>query len=227
MRFFGFGRPENVPKPSRLVVGLGNPGAKYEDTRHNAGFRVVEALAAAERIRIRTARASRARIGQGRVEGVDVLLAMPTTYMNASGEAVSALCNQNGIDPRAVLVVCDDIDLPLGTLRMRAKGSAGGQKGIASIVSALGTSELPRLRIGIRGERYSRESVPDLADYVLAPFEENETAVFEDAVARAVDGIRVWLADGIDAAMRHVNSVPGALSANDKPSSPAPASEPD
>jgi PTH1 family peptidyl-tRNA hydrolase len=229
LRFFRFGRPERVPKPSRLVVGLGNPGAKYEDTRHNAGFRVVEALAAAEKIRIRTARASRARIGQGTVEGVDVLIAMPTTYMNASGEAVSALCNLNGIDSPAVLVVSDDIDLPLGTLRMRAKGSAGGQKGIASIVSALGTSEFPRLRVGIRGERYSRESVPDLADYVLAPFEDegDERAVFEDAVVRAVDGIRVWLADGIDAAMRHVNSVPGALSANDKPSSPAPASEPD
>lgn len=211
MSLFGLGRNRRA---SRLVVGLGNPGAKYEDTRHNAGFRVVEALAASEGIRIRASRwapwKARARTGRGRVEGVDVLLAMPTTYMNASGEAVSALCKQNGIDPPAVLVVSDDIDLPLGTLRLRAKGSAGGQKGIASIVSALGTSEFPRLRVGIRGTRYSRESVRDLADYVLAPFEDDEREVFEDAAGRAVGGIRLWLSRGIDDAMKSVNGAKSA-----------------
>jgi PTH1 family peptidyl-tRNA hydrolase len=136
--------------------------------------------------------------------------------MNASGEAVSALCKKNGIDPGRVCVVSDDIDLPLGTLRMRARGSAGGQKGIASIISALGTSDFPRLRIGIRGERYTRER--DLADYVLEPFARGEREVFEDAIGRAVEALRIWLAVGIDAAMR---------CANPKPSSPAPASEPD
>ena len=145
-----------------------------------------------------------------------VLLALPHTYMNASGEAVSALCNKNGIEPSEVCVVSDDIDLPLGTLRMRARGSAGGQKGIKSIISALGTNEFPRLRVGIRGERYSRER--DLADYVLEPFGKGEEAIFDEAIGRAVDTLRIWLADGIDAAMR---------SANPKPSSPAPASGPD
>jgi PTH1 family peptidyl-tRNA hydrolase len=99
---------------------------------------------------------------------------------------------------------------------MRARGSAGGQKGIKSIISALGTNEFPRLRVGIRGERYSRER--DLADYVLEPFGKGEEAIFEEAIGRAVDTLRIWLADGIDAAMR---------SANPKPSSPAPASGPD
>lgn len=140
--------------------------------------------------------------------------------MNASGEAVSALCKKNGIDdPRKVCVVSDDIDLPLGTLRMRARGSAGGQKGIASIISALGTSDFPRLRVGIRGERYSRER--ELADYVLEPFGRDETKIFEDVVVRAVAALSIWLSEGIDAAMRETNS------ANPKPSSPAPASEPD
>lgn len=139
--------------------------------------------------------------------------------MNASGEAISALCNENDIDPSAVCVVSDDIDLPLGTLRMRARGSAGGQKGIASTISALGTSDFPRLRVGIRGEGYSRER--DLADYVLEPFTKEEREVFEEAIGRAVEAIRIWLTDGIDVAMRTTNS------ANPKPSSPASASGPD
>jgi PTH1 family peptidyl-tRNA hydrolase len=175
----------------------------------------VEALAAAEGIRIRS-REARSRVGRGNIEGTPVLLALPQTYMNASGEAVSALCKKNGIDPSEVCVVSDDIDLPLGTLRMRARGSAGGQKGIASIVSALGTNDFPRLRIGIRGERYSRDR--DLADYVLEPFAKGERKVFDDAIGRAVEALRIWLADGIAAAMR---------SANPKPSSPGPASDPD
>ena len=178
----------------------------------------MEALAGQEGIRIRS-REAQARVGRGRIGEMPVLLALPHTYMNASGEAVSALCKKNGIDPSEVCVVSDDIDLPLGTLRMRARGSAGGQKGIASIISALGTSDFPRLRVGIRGERYSRER--ELADYVLEPFAKGESALFEDAIGRAVDALRIWLAEGIDAAMRETNS------ANPKPSSPAPASEPD
>jgi PTH1 family peptidyl-tRNA hydrolase len=176
---------------------------------------VVESLAKQAGIRIRS-REAQARVGRGRIGEIPVLLALPHTYMNASGEAVSALCKKNGIEPSEVCVVSDDIDLPLGTLRMRARGSAGGQKGIKSIISALGTNEFPRLRVGIRGERYSRER--DLADYVLEPFGKGEEAIFEEAIGRAVDTLRIWLADGIDAAMR---------SANPKPSSPAPASGPD
>ena len=175
----------------------------------------MEELAAREGIRIRS-REAQSRVGRGRIANVPVLLALPHTYMNASGEAVSALCKKNGIDPEEVCVVSDDIDLPLGTLRMRARGSAGGQKGIKSIISALGTSEFPRLRVGIRGERYSRER--DLADYVLEPFSKAENLLLEDAVARGVEALRIWLTEGIDAAMK---------SANTKPSSPASASEPD
>ncbi|MGH9316605.1 MAG: aminoacyl-tRNA hydrolase [Thermoanaerobaculia bacterium] len=199
----------------RVIVGLGNPGDRYNATRHNAGFRVVEELASEEGIRIRR-REALSRVGRGRIAGASVLLALPQTFMNASGEAVAALCQKNGLDPSALCVVFDDINLPLGTLRMRARGSAGGQKGIASIIGSLGTGDFPRLRIGVRGEHYSRER--DLADYVLEPFRKEERARFESAVARAVETLRIWLAEGIDAAMRH---------ANGKPSSPDPASGPD
>ena len=155
-------------------------------------------------------------MGRGRVGGSVVLIALPQTYMNASGEAVRALCQNNGIDPADLCVVYDDIDLPLGTLRMRPRGSAGGQKGMASIIARLGTSDFPRLRVGVRGERYSRER--ELGDYVLEPFGKAERELFEEAVERAVDALRVWLAAGIEPAMR---------TANRKPSSPDSASDPD
>jgi PTH1 family peptidyl-tRNA hydrolase len=172
---------------------------------------VVERLAAEEGIRIRS-RESAARVGRGKIQGAPVLLALPQTYMNASGEAVHALCNANGIDIHDLCVVVDDIDLPLGVLRMRARGSAGGQKGLASVIAHLGTA-FARLRVGIRGAAYSREI--DLVDYVLAPHLAEEEAAFEETVGRATDALRVWLTEGIDAAMRR---------ANVKPSSPRPAS---
>jgi PTH1 family peptidyl-tRNA hydrolase len=124
--------------------------------------------------------------------------------MNASGEAVSALCKSNGIDPSDLCIVFDDVALPLGTLRLRPRGSAGGQKGMASIITCLGTTEIPRLRVGVRGERYSRQR--DLADYVLEPFAKEERAVFDESADRALDALRVWLSDGIDAAMKRANT---------------------
>lgn len=197
-------------------MGLGNRGDRYEDTRHNAGFRVLERLASEEGIAIRS-RESRARVGRGSIGGERVLLALPQTYMNASGEAVSALCQKNGIDPSDLCVVYDEIDLPLGTLRMRARGSSGGHRGMESIIASLGTSEIPRIRIGVRGEHYVKGQ-RDLGDYVLESFAKEEREQFEDAVARTVHALRLWLSEGIDSAMR---------SANGKPSSPSPASDSD
>lgn len=175
----------------------------------------MEALAWQEGIRIRS-RESGARVGRGSIEETPALLALPQTFMNASGEAVYGLCQKNGIDPSDVCVVYDDIDLPLGTLRMRPRGSAGGQKGMLSIIQHLESSDFPRLRVGVRGEGYSRER--ELGDYVLEPFSRAEREIFEDSVERAVETLRLWLSAGIDAAMR---------SANVKPSSPDPASGPD
>jgi peptidyl-tRNA hydrolase, PTH1 family len=175
----------------------------------------VERLAKQEGIRLRS-RESRSLVGRGSVEGVRVLLALPQTMMNASGEAVAALCKNNGIDPKDACVIFDEVALALGTLRLRARGSAGGHNGMASILDALGTTEVPRLRVGVRGERYSRQR--DLADYVLEPFAKEERELFEQAVEKAVEALRVWLSEGIHAAMKRANT---------KPSSPDPASGPD
>ena len=174
----------------------------------------MEALAAREGIRIRS-REGGARVGRGTIEGQSVLLALPQTYMNASGEAVSALCQKNGIDPSSVCVVFDEVDLPLGVLRIRPRGSGGTHNGMRSVVARVG-SEIARLRVGVRGEHYSRER--DLADYVLEPFARSEREAFEESVARAAEVLRVWLSEGVDAAMRIANS---------NPSSPDGASRPD
>jgi len=175
---------------------------------------VVERLAEEEGISLRS-REARSRVGRGKISGVPVLLALPQTYMNASGGAVSALCQKNGIDPGDLCVVLDEIALPFGTLRLRAGGSAGGHRGLESIVSVLGP-EFPRLRVGICGEHYGSED--DLADYVLAPFAKGERAAYDETIARAAEALRIWLTAGIEAAMRY---------ANVKPSSPAGASLPD
>jgi PTH1 family peptidyl-tRNA hydrolase len=163
---------------------------------------VVEALAAEEGIRIRS-RECASRVGRGSVGGVPVLLALPQTYMNASGEAVSALCQKYDVEPPDLCVVVDEIDLSLGTLRLRPGGSGGTQKGLRSVVAHLGTTDFPRLRVGIRGERYSRER--DLADYVLEPVAKAEREAYAETVARAVEVLRLWLTQGIDAAMRRAN----------------------
>jgi len=168
---------------------------------------VVEALAAQEGIRIRSRECS-SRIGRGNVGGVPILLALPQTYMNASGEAVTALCHKYGVEPADLCVVVDEIDLPLGALRLRRSGSGGTQKGLRSVVAHLGTTEFPRLRVGIRGERYSRER--DLADYVLEPVAKAEREAQADALERAVEALRIWLKQGIDAAMRRTNEQPSS-----------------
>ena len=151
----------------RLVAGLGNPGSDYDGTRHNAGFDVVDLLASRHGVALR-ARECQALVGRGRVAEEPVLLAKPQTFMNHSGEAVSGLLTKHGLDLSDLLVVSDDIDLPLGILRLRAAGSSGGQKGLRSIEQCVGSREYARLRIGIRGDHYRGGGY--LSDYVLERF---------------------------------------------------------
>lgn len=167
----------------------------------------METLAAGEGIRIKSRECS-SRVGRGRIGEEQVLLALPQTYMNLSGEAVRALCNKHNVSESELCVVVDDIDLPLGVLRLRPRGSAGTQNGLRSVTRHLGTTEFARLRVGIRGERYSRSR--DLADYVLEPMPKAERKIFEDAVARAAEALRIWLTQGIDAAMRRANVLPSS-----------------
>lgn len=187
----------------KLVVGLGNPGKKYEGTRHNVGFLLVAELAlrhGAARPRTKfEAEISEVNIGAERV-----LLLAPQTYMNHSGRSVRQAIDFFQLAPADVLVVCDDINLPLGRLRLRKGGSAGGQKGLANILQHLGTENVPRLRIGIDPPPAGR----DAADYVLDRFGKAESRIISEAVTLAADAVGVWLAQGADAAMNRYNAGP-------------------
>ncbi len=184
----------------RLVIGLGNPGRRYRHTRHNIGWEVVDRLAAAHEIAVRTDEGW-AEIGRGVIRGRRVVLARPQTYMNVSGAAVADLRRRHRVPPEDLLVVVDDLDLPVGALRLREKGSHGGHNGLRSIIEELGTSAFPRLRVGIGRPP---ENV-DPADYVLERPAADERRLLDEAVVEAAHGIELWIADGVQAAMRHCN----------------------
>jgi peptidyl-tRNA hydrolase, PTH1 family len=185
----------------KLVVGLGNPGKKYEGTRHNVGFELVAELAhrhGAARPRTKF----EAEVAEVTIGAERVLLMAPQTYMNNSGRSVRQALDFYQLLPADILVVCDDINLALGRLRIRKGGSAGGQKGLANIIQQLGTEAFPRLRIGIDLPPVGR----DAADYVLDRFGKAEARVIADAVKLGADAIGIWLAQGVDAAMNRFNA---------------------
>lgn len=185
--------------PSRLIVGLGNPGTEYAETRHNLGFRCLDRLAEKHRLRFNTKRAQ-SLVARGQLAGQDVALAKPQTYMNLSGAAVKQLLVGWGVPTRSLLVVYDDIDLPSGVLRIRERGGPGTHNGMRSIVEAIGTSDFPRLRIGVGAPQRH-----DLADYVLDTPPPGESAALNEAVARAVEAIELFLRRGAAAAMNSYN----------------------
>ena len=180
----------------RLVVGLGNPGPRYAPTRHNLGFRVVEKLA--EHLDLAFSEPDRAFLATPMATGPDSwVLMQPRTYMNLSGEAVSAWLDRHEVEPdlSRILVVCDDLALPLGHLRLRGKGSSGGQNGLLSIIEHLDSTDFARLRLGIDGTEGAL--LPeDWADYVLEPFPEDEQDSAENLVTRAVEAVLGWGQDG-------------------------------
>jgi peptidyl-tRNA hydrolase, PTH1 family len=182
-----------------LVVGLGNPGARYARTRHNVGWRVVEALAARWRATPLPADPL-ARGWRAEHAGHEVTLLQPLTFMNVSGEAVGAWWARHGA-PERMLVVSDDVYLPLGTLRLRAGGSSGGHRGLESIEQALGHRDWPRLRIGVG----AADSSAALREHVLEAFGDDEVAAAEEAVVRAADSVECWLDHGLVAAMNRFN----------------------
>jgi PTH1 family peptidyl-tRNA hydrolase len=183
------------------IVGLGNPGGQYDRTRHNIGFEVIDALAAAHDITIGRPRAA-AVAGTGRIADERVVLAMPLTMMNASGVAVVRLCNMHELDPPDLIVIVDDLNLDLGQLRLRRGGSAGGHNGLRSINEKLGTKEYPRLRIGIG----SPPGGMDAREWVLSEFAPDEREAVEEAVERARECVETAVSDGIEAAMNEFNS---------------------
>jgi PTH1 family peptidyl-tRNA hydrolase len=188
----------------KLIVGLGNPGFKYAATRHNVGFQVVERFAEKYRISLDTHEKD-ALTGRGRVAGGSVMAAKPLTYMNLSGSAVGKLVRAYLDSPRDLIVVYDDVDLPLGKLRLRERGSTGTHNGMRSIVSELGTEDFPRLRFGIRGEPAANV---DLADYVLGEFELSEMETIEPAIVRSLDALLMFCRGDLKRAMTQFNKDP-------------------
>ena len=195
-----FGRPKPAGPVTWLIVGLGNPGRKYAGNRHNAGFHVVDRLAAACDLRFDEQR-NRASLARGRIEEVGVALIKPQTYMNLSGEAVGAVARFFKVSPGQTLVIFDDLDLPLGTLRLREQGGAGGHRGMASVIAHLGTRDFPRVRIGIG--RPAGQMPPEA--YVLQDFSADEKGLMEQTYERAVDAVRVTLREGFQMAMNRYN----------------------
>ena len=189
----------------KLVAGLGNPGEQYRGTRHNVGFEVVDALARRVGADFETAPAEALQARWRHPEGL-VILAKPLTYMNLSGSAVGSLCRFYKVDLPDLLVVCDDVNLPLGRLRGRLSGTEGGHNGLRSVAEMLGTIDYARLRIGVgRGDERR-----DLADHVTARFDPDERPGIDAAIARAADAVEAWVSLGMPAMMNAFNRVEDA-----------------
>lgn len=192
--------PENL-HPSFLFVGLGNPGQRYAQTRHNIGFRCIDFLAHANGIEI-TRKRFAAKLGEGSIGGEHVILAKPLTYMNDSGKAVQPISHWFKVTPERILIVYDDLDLPIGRLRLRPGGSSGGHRGINSIITDTGNQDFNRLRIGI-----GRPAQGDPIDYVLNAFSADEECIISEVIKLVEPIVDCYLSEGIAQAMNRFNNL--------------------
>jgi PTH1 family peptidyl-tRNA hydrolase len=203
MRFFGRSKKEKPAGPVEwLIVGLGNPGKKYIDTRHNAGWHVLDTIVRDHSQFHFDEKRNKALIARGKLSGVGAALVKPQTFMNLSGEAVGPLARFYKVPPERVLVIYDDVDLPMATLRLRPKGGAGGQKGMRSIIQHLSTEEFPRMRLGI-GRPPGK--MPTDA-YVLQKFKPDEWEAMMITYSEAVEAVKTIITEGIDNAMNKFNN---------------------
>jgi peptidyl-tRNA hydrolase, PTH1 family len=184
----------------KLIVGLGNPGALYERTRHNVGFMILDRIAAQTHIAIEQ-RLCDALVGEGTIEGRSVVLAKPQTYMNRSGQAVACVLRQKALPPDDLIVINDDLDLPFGRIRVRPNGSAGGHRGLVSIAEELAAATFSRVRLGIGRPPENCEVI----DYVLENFTATELEQLDGILERSADAIRCLLREGIDRTMATYN----------------------
>ena len=183
-----------------LIVGLGNPGPEYAKTRHNLGFMLVDLLASQMQTQIKREEC-RSLIGRGIIENQMAELAKPQTYMNLSGESVSGLLTKEGRSIETLIVISDDLALPFGDIRIRPKGTHGGQNGLRSIIDCLGTQDFIRLRIGIQPEH----QIADASRFVLEKFAKGDSETLEKILDRSADAVRAIISDGVDAAMARFN----------------------
>jgi PTH1 family peptidyl-tRNA hydrolase len=190
----------------KLIVGLGNPGKSYAHNRHNAGFRCLNYFARLHSIRF-DHRQCRARVGISKVRGKKLLLAKPGTFMNLSGESVACLVRKHDIPLSDLLVIYDDLDLPLGKIRLRQSGGSGGHKGMNSIISALGSENFPRIRVGIGRPQTEEQSISEYAivNYVLSDFSRQEEAIIKPVTIKVAEAIDYFLTQGIETAMSKFN----------------------
>ena len=187
----------------KLIVGLGNPGVAYAKTRHNIGFELLDALAKAHGIAL-TNRRDRAVTGRGVIAGQAVMLVKPQTYMNLSGDAVSVIASKEGIERGDILVVCDDINLSPGRLRLRASGSAGGQNGLKDLISKLEGDDFPRLRIGVGAPSAAGS---EQIDWVLSKFSPPDRKLMDEVLIAAMGATELWLSEGLLAAANRFNGL--------------------
>ena len=183
-----------------IIVGLGNPGPKYAQSRHNVGFWCIDALVKTHGITL-SRRRQKAAVGEGEIDGRRVAMAKPRTFMNSSGEAVRYLLDLYRAKPEGLLVMYDDMDLPVGKLRIRPRGSAGGHRGIQSIISSIGTEEFPRIRVGVGRPPEGMEEIP----YVLGRFPPEERRKIEEASREAAEAVVCLLSEGVEEAMNRYN----------------------
>lgn len=182
----------------RLIIGIGNPGPKYAETRHNVGFMAVDLLSERHGIRVNDKRKD-AELGQGAIAGRSVVLVKPRTFVNNTGVAARYLLTRFGTKPPEMLIVLDDLDLPVGKMRMRKSGGSGGHNGLNSVNRELNTQDYPRLRIGIGRPAH------DAIQHVLGGFTKDEQAILNETLERAVEAVEAWVEHGTDYAMNHYN----------------------
>tara|TARA_Y100000588_G_scaffold372335_1_gene444755 strand:+ start:4093 stop:4794 length:702 start_codon:yes stop_codon:yes gene_type:complete len=213
IRLFGDNPDENLQFPfdgrPRLLVGLGNPGRKYRNTRHNVGSRAISLLAKRQGVVLeRHGNIDRVTIN---IAGYEISLASPRTFMNVSGPTIAAELRRLNIRPEALLVVYDDLDLPVGRIRLRQAGGSGGNNGIKSLIEAIGTGDFPRLRIGIDRPYENGKGIRDpdkIATWVLSTPSPQQNRILDQSTTRAVDAIELALQEGFEIAMAHFNSKP-------------------
>lgn len=184
-----------------LIVGLGNPGEAYKETRHNVGFNIVQSLGKKHGLTFRHASHLIGDLAQGTVRDKKVMLLLPTTFMNSSGDAVRRCIDYFQVPLDHMIVVCDDVALPINTIRMRSKGSCGGHNGLKSIEEHIHTEHYARLRIGVGAPEHE-----GLADYVLGRFSQEEKKIIEEMTVKAIEVLELWITAGIPAAMQSANA---------------------
>lgn len=184
----------------KYIIGLGNPGLEYRSTKHNIGFSVVKELAKENKIKLKDKRYS-AIMGRGMISGEEVVLVLPQTYMNRSGDTVGDLVRNEIGSLEDLIVVCDDINLKMGRVRLKKQGSAGGHKGLESIITSLGRDDFARLRVGIATDIHKG----DITRYVLTPFKRNQRKNVSHAMSLAADSLLCWVEKGMDEAMNKFN----------------------